>query len=213
MNVREIVARAQAPDERSVSRQVQHLMLSAIADGHLVAGDSVQDQEWASAMGISRTPVREASQCLQGMGLLDVAAARYTRLRTFTPKQAADEAQDWALLHHALTHSIVERLPDGLVDQLSRIHDALIRRGCAGDAGAQNFRFFHALREAAPQSAVTLGATAAAYRVRLAEPVLPDASDAHAILREATIDALTHRNGDRVRWALGHWMPTYALAS
>jgi DNA-binding GntR family transcriptional regulator len=74
-------------------------MLSAIARSGLTAGDALHDREWAAASGASRTPVREAFQHLHGMGLLDVAAARYTRLRTHTPDQATREAQDWLLLH------------------------------------------------------------------------------------------------------------------
>jgi DNA-binding GntR family transcriptional regulator len=156
-----------------VAGQVQKVMLSAIEDGELVAGEAVHDHEWASAFGVSRTPVREAVQHLHGMGLLDMAAARYTRIRTYQPKEAPQEARDWSLLHHALTSTLMDRLPDGLIDRLCRGRDLLVRQTRPEHIRTRNFTFFHTLRGAAPHSAIALGATAAAYRFVSLNPYSP----------------------------------------
>lgn len=213
MDVQEIVERAEVSEEGPVSRRMQQVLLSAVADGHLVAGDVLHDGEWAAAMHASRTPMREAIQSLQGMGLLDVAAARYTRLRTFTPEQAVREAQDWALLHQALMHSVIDRIPDGLVDGLCRIRDALVGQTHPDHVRIKNFHFFHALRSAFPHSAVTLGATAAAYRLRLAEPNLHSDANVHTNLHDGVIHALTLLDVEHAYHALTAWAAHLARAT
>jgi DNA-binding GntR family transcriptional regulator len=207
MDVQEIKRLADAPGEGPVSRRVQQGLLAAIADGSLTAGDAVNDQDWAAAFEVSRTPVREAIQHLQSMGLLDVAAARYTRMRTYTPAEAGREAQDWALLHHALAATLMERLPEGLVDRLCRIRDAVGGRTHPDHVRTGHFAFFQAVREAVPHSTVTLGATAAAYRLRLAEPTLLHAPDAHTTLHNEFIDALVTRDLHHAHAALTRWVP------
>lgn len=210
MKVQEIVEQAEPVGEGSVSRSVQQVMLSAIADGKIGAGDALHDHEWAAAFGVSRTPVREAIQHLHGMGLLDVAAARYTRLRTYTPDEAAREARDWSLLHHALIEGVVDRVPEGLVDRLCRLRDLLVGQTHPEHVRTGNFAFFHALRAAVPSSAVTLGATAAAYRLRLAESVLPHDPTAHTALRDGIIHALTTRDRDHAHRTMTDWIPAPA---
>ena len=205
MDVREIKRLADATGGGPVARRVQQGMLAAIAEGGLTAGDAVNDRDWAVAFEVSRTPVREAIQQLQGMGLLDVAAARYTRMRTYTPDEAAREAQDWALLHHALAATLMEYLPEGLVDRLCRIRDSLVGQTHPDHVRTGHFTFFQAVREAVPHSTVTLGATAAAYRLRLAEQALPHIPDSHATLHNDFIYALTTRDLRHARTTLTDW--------
>ena len=208
MDVEGFVRREKLTNEGPVSGQVQKVMLSAIANGELVAGDALHDHEWAAAFGVSRTPVREAVQHLHGMGLLDVAAARYTRLQTYDPEEAQQEARDWSLLHHALTTTLIDRVPDGLIDRLCRVRDLLVGQTHPDHIRTGNFTFFHTLRQAATHSTVTLGATAAAYRLRLAEPALPHHPDAHTTLHNGIIHALQTRNPHHAQHTLTSWMPS-----
>lgn len=62
----------------------------AIVDGRLRPGDRLRDVELAEYMGISRTPVREALQKLQRIGLVEVAANRYTRVAALTDRARND---------------------------------------------------------------------------------------------------------------------------
>ncbi|MDF2921071.1 MAG: transcriptional regulator [Microbacterium sp.] len=62
----------------------------AIVDGRLRPGDRLRDVELAAYMGISRTPVREALQKLQRIGLVEVAANRYTRVAALTDRARTD---------------------------------------------------------------------------------------------------------------------------
>ena len=52
----------------------------AILRGTLRPGDRLRDVELASSLGVSRTPVREALQRLERLGLIEVAANKYTRV-------------------------------------------------------------------------------------------------------------------------------------
>lgn len=62
----------------------------AIVDGRLQPGDRLRDVELAELMGISRTPVREALQKLERIGLVEVAANRYTRVAALSDRARAD---------------------------------------------------------------------------------------------------------------------------
>ncbi|KAA9107521.1 GntR family transcriptional regulator [Microbacterium rhizomatis] len=207
MDIREMAHRQQITGDEPIARQVQAVLLAAIAAGELVAGDVLHDHEWASVLGVSRTPIREAVRHLHGMGLLEVAAARYTRLRAYGADQAAYEARDWALLHHALTVALVKEPLEDLSDRLCRVRDLLVGQTHPEHVRAGNFTFFDTLRTAAPHSTITLGAAASAYRLRLAEPALPHRPRAHTRLHNAVIHTLVTRNPDHALAALTTWTP------
>lgn len=200
-----------SPVASSVADQVFRAMLESIVDGSLAAGDAVHDREWAVNLGVSRTPVREAIQRLDGLGLLDVAPARYTRLRTFSPEAAHREARDWASLHHALVSALSAAIPEGLVELLHKIRDAFHHLIKAGrEAFAEHFAFFEALRDASQSYGIQLGATAAAYRLRLAEPSLVSSPGAHAALHTGIVGAFTGQGPDHARKALAAWVNHHA---
>jgi DNA-binding GntR family transcriptional regulator len=50
------------------SEQIRTALEAAIRDGSLLPGDAVDEAEWASRYGVSRTPVREALIQLQAQG-------------------------------------------------------------------------------------------------------------------------------------------------
>lgn len=60
--------------------EVYAVLGAAIRDGALAPGQRLRDVEVAEALGVSRTPVREALQRLERIGLVEVAASRYTRV-------------------------------------------------------------------------------------------------------------------------------------
>jgi DNA-binding GntR family transcriptional regulator len=196
-----------SPVVSSVADQVFQAMLDSIVDGTLTAGAAVHDREWAVSLGVSRTPVREAIQRLDGLGLLDVAPARYTRLRAFSGEAARREARDWASLHHALVAALNAAMPEGLLELLHRLRDAFHRLVKAGkDAFAEHFAFFQALRDSSQSYGIQLGATAAAYRLRLAEPSLMPSPDAYGELHAGIVRAFTGDGPDHARKALATWV-------
>lgn len=71
-----------------LSGEVYARLGEAILDGRLAAGERLRDQELAEWLGVSRTPVREALQRLERVGLVEVSPHRYTRVSH--PQQQSD---------------------------------------------------------------------------------------------------------------------------
>jgi len=80
----------------------------AIVDGRLRPGDRLRDVELAAHMGISRTPVREALQKLERIGLVEVAANRYTRVAALTDR-ARNDMREYAA--HTIAGAMRVALP------------------------------------------------------------------------------------------------------
>ena len=60
--------------------EVYERLGEAILDGRLAPGELLRDRELAEWLGVSRTPVREALQRLERVGLVEVSPHRYTRV-------------------------------------------------------------------------------------------------------------------------------------
>ena len=74
----------------------------AILDGRLAPGERLRDHELAERLGVSRTPVREALQRLERIGLVEVSPNRYTRViarRTTRrrPTSSSSSPTSWAI--------------------------------------------------------------------------------------------------------------------
>jgi len=75
-----------------LSDEVYSCIGSAILDGRLRPGQRLRDVDLAAELGISRTPVREALQRLERLGLVEVAVGRYTRVSEPGEQLRADTA-------------------------------------------------------------------------------------------------------------------------
>ncbi len=98
----------------------------AIIDGRLRPGDRLRDVVLAEHMGISRTPVREALQRLERIGLVEVAANRYTRVSPVS-ERARNDMREY-VVHMTATSMYVTMLhPDNDEDLEigSRLLDAM----------------------------------------------------------------------------------------
>lgn len=157
---------------RTITDGVHDAVLAAIVKGDIKGGDELRDKDWATRFAVSRTPVREAFKRLEAHGLTDVAAARYTKVRTFTPREARQEAADWAALHGAVVRSMRRGAGDEFVEELKRVREAAQRAG-SKDRDIVNFEFFELVRGATSRFGLRLAATAAAYRYHLVITSLP----------------------------------------
>ena len=105
----------------------------AILDGRLAAGERLRDHDLAERLGVSRTPVREALQRLERVGLVEVAPNRYTRVTTANDKVQADTFELVAYLmgncvRMAATRCGDDDLADALLDA-----DAMVAGSRADD--------------------------------------------------------------------------------
>jgi len=78
---------------------VYERILDAIHYGDLRPGERLSDQEIARQLGVSRTPVREVLLRLQVMGVVEIAAARYTRVAVVDRRQTVEAVRVWAGLY------------------------------------------------------------------------------------------------------------------
>lgn len=82
------------PVERRSLREVAvERIRTAIFDGTLEPGEHLNDGELQSWLGISRTPIREALNDLARVGLIEMAAQRYTRVALPDPAQRTEVLQ------------------------------------------------------------------------------------------------------------------------
>lgn len=95
----------------ALADQIFDIVGNAIVEGTLEPGEKVNDKELAAALGISRTPVREALQRLTWVGLVEVAPSRYTRVTEIT-----DEMVRSTLEHIGMQTGVALRLAMGRMD-------------------------------------------------------------------------------------------------
>jgi DNA-binding GntR family transcriptional regulator len=69
--------------KRPLAREEVYTTLQTwIVEGVYRPGETIRDQDLADALGVSRTPVREALQRLQDEGFVEMATNRWTRVAT-----------------------------------------------------------------------------------------------------------------------------------
>ncbi|MHC3000150.1 GntR family transcriptional regulator [Microbacterium sp. HJ5] len=105
----------------------------AILDGSLAPGERLRDHDLAEWLGVSRTPVREALQRLERVGLVEVSPHRYTRVSVPNTKAQADTLEFVAyLMGNAARMAIAHGADDELDDVIAEL-DHVIAASRADD--------------------------------------------------------------------------------
>ena len=108
------VPSANPPVERRSLREVAvERIRTAIFDGTLEPGEHLNDGELQSWLGISRTPIREALNDLARVGLIEMAAQRYTRVALPDPAQRTEVMQTLGAMLGGVVRVTVPGLSDG----------------------------------------------------------------------------------------------------
>lgn len=98
----------------------------AILDGTLAPGARLRDHELADWLGVSRTPVREALQRLERVGLVEVSPHRYTRVTIPNDKAQADTLEFVAyLMGNAARMAVANASDEVLEDVLAELDDVI----------------------------------------------------------------------------------------
>ncbi|HXH34026.1 MAG TPA: GntR family transcriptional regulator [Plantibacter sp.] len=111
--------RTQAPltrPPRGLAHSTFEQLLAAILDGRLRPGQRLHDDQLTAALAVSRTPIREAIEALEDVGLIEVKPKSYTRVAPVNHRRV-DE-----------THEIVANIVQHLFRQLSDRSDGTIKR-------------------------------------------------------------------------------------
>lgn len=120
----------------ALADQIFDIVGNAIVEGTLEPGEKVNDKELAAALGISRTPVREALQRLTWVGLVEVAPSRYTRVTEITEEMVHSTLEHIGMQSGVALQLAMRRMDaDELVEAVSML-DRLITASDDNDADA-----------------------------------------------------------------------------
>lgn len=104
---------------RNTSAVATEVIREAIIDGRLAPGERLKEQELASELGLSRTPIREALAVLQAEGLVDTVPNRGATVRTHDASDLDDLYRLRALLEGYTAGRAATRMSDEDVEELS----------------------------------------------------------------------------------------------
>lgn len=127
--------RAITPDSTPLSEQVYESLGDAIVEGRLEPGEHLSDKELAAALGVSRTPVREALQRLALAGLVEVWPNRFTRVTHVSDEIVAQTLEYTGLQAGVALQLALRRMDDeelaAAIALLDRMIEASDRGGAA----------------------------------------------------------------------------------
>lgn len=97
-----------------VFSQIKNLIL----DGTLKAGESLQERDLASALGVSRTPVREALKLLEHEGWVRTIPWKGVFVREFTLDDVKDIIELRIAIETFVVRQITRTIPDSVIEDL-----------------------------------------------------------------------------------------------
>jgi DNA-binding GntR family transcriptional regulator len=126
-----------APLDRRPARHLVYEQLRGwIESGELAPGEVIKDVEIARALGVSRTPVREALQMLQRDGSIEMLPGRLTRVTEISPDDIASLYAPLGALHGAAAELATPRAGRSDLARLADFNDQLLGSAQEGDAPA-----------------------------------------------------------------------------
>jgi len=183
--------------ERALS-QIQRWII----DGTLQPGEKLVDAELAEALGVSRTPVREALQLLEVQGLVEMHPGRDTRVKTIEKEDIQKLYATLAALHSLAAETAAEHITAEQIEQLKGLNAefaAAIENGQPYQAMELDEQFHNLIVDASDNSYVASFSASLQIHIRrfkyvfLAQPVSATAAsvEEHAQL----IQALENKDG------------------
>ncbi len=122
------------------SERAYKYVRDSIYDGHFKPGQVVTEDEVASVVGMSRTPVREAIRRASADGFLELEGFRRARVSIFTDDDTKDIFEIRAVLEALAAERAATRISAEEIGQLEQLTDAL--EGATRAGGASLFRQF-----------------------------------------------------------------------
>jgi DNA-binding GntR family transcriptional regulator len=107
-----------------------------IIDGTLAPGESLRDEALAEALGMSRTPVRDALQRLENEGLVVTSSTRRTTVSPVTLKQAREVYPITIALETLALRLALPEIDAAALDAMRTANAELTSALAAADAGA-----------------------------------------------------------------------------
>ena len=133
----------------SLAQQVADRLRQEIHDTSLRPGDRLDEQELATRLGVSRTPVREALRHLAAQGLVEMRSRRGCSVARLTIEDQRDIFPIMARLEGWVAHLVAAHAGAGDLEALEALHERLERLAAAGDTSRYwdtNYDFHMALQ-------------------------------------------------------------------
>ncbi len=114
-----------------VSRRTLHDELvgrirDLIIEGHLAPESRIHEGQLGQALGVSRTPLREALKFLASEGLIELVPGRGAVVRRLTPRDVRDMLDVLAALETTAARLACRRASDAEIAALRRLHDEMM---------------------------------------------------------------------------------------
>ncbi|WP_237182333.1 GntR family transcriptional regulator [Roseomonas marmotae] len=118
---------------QTLHEQVASRLRDMVTDGRLPTGQRINEVALGQALGVSRTPLREALKTLAGEGLLELIPARGAIVRSFSAKDVADSMEVLKALEQLAARRVCALASDEGIARLLALHAAMRERYEARD--------------------------------------------------------------------------------
>lgn len=112
---------------RTLHDEVLERVRDMIIEGHLAPGSRVNEVALGQALGVSRTPLREAIKTLASEGLLEAVPARGAVVRKPTFEDAADNLQVLKVLEQLAARLVCANASAEGLAEIAALHAAMMR--------------------------------------------------------------------------------------
>ena len=133
----QIESKSIGENKQLLADEVFHHIGRLITEGEFAEGDRIRDVDVADELHVSRTPVREALQRLERLGLVTMYPSRYTEVTTVTPQVVA-ESLEFAGYQGGITARMA--VPRLSAVQRERVHELITRMQDSLTDGASTAR-------------------------------------------------------------------------
>jgi DNA-binding GntR family transcriptional regulator len=191
-------------NRRSLHDEVVDRVRSLIVEGHLPPQTRIHEGDLGKALGVSRTPLREALKVLASEGLIDLVPGRGAIVRKLTDKDVREMLDVLVALETLAGRLACAHATDAQIAALRRVHDEMMRYYRAGNRLEYYWRnqAIHAgLAELSGNALLALlhqSISARLRRIRFIGNEEPDKWAGAVAEHEAMIDALGTRDGARL---------------
>ena len=129
----DLVKHSQPIERRNLRDEVYRVLWRMIVHAELEPGSKVAEEEVASALGVSRTPVREAMHRLEFEGLLTASPGQSPTVTTPTLEDLEEAYPVIAALEGLAVRLAVPNLTDDDLRRLEELTDAMAEHGRRGE--------------------------------------------------------------------------------
>lgn len=180
-----------------------------IIDGSLAPGARINEGQVGAALGVSRTPLREAIKTLASEGLVEIIPARGAIVRRFSEANIREILEVLKALEQVAARLLCASCPDSEIASIVKLHDEMMRFYTARNR-LQYFKLNQSIHSAIVRGAgnAVLAEThgqlqARIKRIRFIGNETPDRWAAAVAEHEEMIVALRQRDGAALAEVLG----------